>query len=1043
MVRNDGTETWYSLGHFIVNNPTDDNVKDNTSFKAVDYTKYFETPYVDKVTYPTTAGALAYSVCKQSKTSLGNFQASLTKDTTINSSKQYFTYDSTKDVYNLVVEPSASNLSKYYEINECFTNHDFVIEANQFVNNETCRAVIKAISMLAYSWVRIGWDDKCYLDFEVNTEIENDHIITNDDYYDLTTKNDYFGEVNKVIIGMKDVDGENTTLVDSDSNTTENFEITLWDNPLTYNQELREKAIVKANKLFGLKYKPVEMTTVGHPWLIGNELLGVVDMEDNTILTYPFDRTISYSGHIKTKIKSQAMSKTDTKYAYEGRLNNLGKSIKNTQIIVDKANQRIDAVVQTQEDLSDSLVPLATSNGVELKLEKSAGQPLIEFELEGNSEQASYEGTNLLNPNGSTATNKGVTLTNNGDGTFTVSGTSTEAFSIPITKGVIEMKADESYTNGVEILSGSMSNGTITVTVENEAGTKTYNYMNVSGQTQVRTRKITENLKIIGYSFYATANQTINCTFRPQFNKGSSKLPYEPYVGGTQSPNPDYPQEITVIEGDLSLKDVGENLIDFGILMDLAKNITEVENGYTFSPNTGAYSTGLELERPLPLPVSLSYKVQNGSGTNFRMRFWYDNGDKVTLSGGSGTSTEETTVILENITKPGANSIVRIGFDWTTAGSFTIKDFMINHGDKNKPYEPYQELITEIDLQGNFIAKLPNGTKDRLYLNQGHLYLEQNVGKIVLNGTENWNKDVNADNDTDYFYISGCGIDRNNIDSVMCDHFIKGSASKQGFWGTTVFVITINKTLTGIVASDTIDQRKTKFKTWLSENNVTVYYELATPIIHDLGEYSVETLKGNSTIRAISNLEPSNMYCKYIRNIDGLDVFQTKNDMADYYNVSETEERISLAKGEISSSVAKTYGLVDEKGNTVAELRQKVEQKITSDATEFNTIKSTLQNGVETLKNSLVTININGIQVSTNTSKINSVMQNDKFAIQNSSGDDLIFIGYDEELGASVSRMDNLTVTTYFTAGYHRTEGFTDEETNEPRTGWFYVGGSI
>ena len=361
IVRNDGTETWYSLGHFIVNSPTDDNVKDSTSFKAVDVTKYFETPYVDKTSYPTTAGALAYNVCKQAKTELGNFQATLTTDTTIDENKQYFTYDSENDVYNLIIEPLVGNISTYYEINECFTNSDFVILDNQFVNNETCRVIMKAIGMLAYSWVRIGWDDKCYLDFEVNKTILSENIITNDNYYDLNTKNEYFGEVNEVIIGMKDVDGENITLVDEESATEENFEITLWDNPLTYTQELREQAIIKANKLFGLKYKPVEMTTTGNPWLIGNELLEIIDMEGNSIFTYPFDRTISYSGHIKTKIKSQAISKTDTKYAYEGALNNLSKTLKNTQIIVNKNEQQIQSLVTETENLSDTVVELGTT----------------------------------------------------------------------------------------------------------------------------------------------------------------------------------------------------------------------------------------------------------------------------------------------------------------------------------------------------------------------------------------------------------------------------------------------------------------------------------------------------------------------------------------------------------------------------------------------------------------------------------------------------------------------------------------------------------
>lgn len=480
VVRNDGTETWYSLGNFIVNSPSDDNVSDNTSFKAVDVTKYFETPYVNEIAYPTTAGALAYNVCKQAKTELGNFQATLTADVTIDENKQYFVYDSDNDVYGLVTEPVLENISSYYEINECFTNHDFVIENNQFVNNETCRTVMKAIGMLAYSWVRIGWDNKCYLDFNINDQALSENTITSDNYYDLTTKNDYFGAINKVVIGMKDIEGENVSVTmapteitwdgnpegretiptgdtmfckvsdislsvsdligqemtgvvdnqftetnvitiddiedlegngehlivreniaifntpfvvegvtyssgvyfmffpawnmyiskltlpenlsssDGASSDGEFNEIALWDNPLTYTQELRQKAITKANKLFGLKYKPVELTTTGNPWLIGNELLEIVDMEGNSIFTYPFDRTISYSGHIKTKIKSQAMSKTDTKYTYQGSLSSLDKSVKNTQIIVDKANQRIDAVVETQEKLGEDVVELGT-----------------------------------------------------------------------------------------------------------------------------------------------------------------------------------------------------------------------------------------------------------------------------------------------------------------------------------------------------------------------------------------------------------------------------------------------------------------------------------------------------------------------------------------------------------------------------------------------------------------------------------------------------------------------------------------------------------
>ena len=127
--------------------------------------------------------------------------------------------------------------------------------------------------------------------------------------------------------------------------------------------------------------------------------------------------------------------------------------------------------------------------------------------------------------------------------------------------------------------------------------------------------------------------------------------------------------------------------------------------------------------------------------------------------------------------------------------------------------------------------------------------------------------------------------------------------------------------------------------------------------------------------------------------------------------------------------------------NQLLTLSSTVTQNNQSVQTQINQINTNLENGVERVKNTLVTIDINGIQVSTNVSKINSVMQNDKFAIQDNLGNDLIFIGYDETEGRSKAEMDNLTVTNYFTAGYHRQEKF--EPNGEKRTGWFYVGGDI
>ena len=124
-------------------------------------------------------------------------------------------------------------------------------------------------------------------------------------------------------------------------------------------------------------------------------------------------------------------------------------------------------------------------------------------------------------------------------------------------------------------------------------------------------------------------------------------------------------------------------------------------------------------------------------------------------------------------------------------------------------------------------------------------------------------------------------------------------------------------------------------------------------------------------------------------------------------------------------------------------LSSTVTQNNQSVQTQINQINTNLENGVERVKNTLVTIDINGIQVSTNLSKVSTLITNDSFKIipVNNPDEPLAFFGYDETEGRSKSEMDNLTVKNYLTAGYHRQEKF--EPDGEKRTGWFYVGGDI
>ena len=244
-----------------------------------------------------------------------------------------------------------------------FTNSDFLITTNQFTGGESCRDVLKAISQLAYGWCRTGWDDGVYIDepqinsvVMLDSDTDNFNTITYDDYFSLKTQKNTFGPVNRVVIGMKDVEGENVYVEDIDSITTNGLcELDIWDNPITYTQELRESVKEQARKLLGLYYTPIETETKGDPWLKANEPLIVKDMENRSKQTFPLNKTIKYSGHIRTPLSSPADTLTYQSTVYN---DSLYKNIRDVRIQVNKQDGVINIINSNVQTTSDGLSAL-------------------------------------------------------------------------------------------------------------------------------------------------------------------------------------------------------------------------------------------------------------------------------------------------------------------------------------------------------------------------------------------------------------------------------------------------------------------------------------------------------------------------------------------------------------------------------------------------------------------------------------------------------------------------------------------------------------
>lgn len=322
------TLTWYTYGRFIVTKPTENNVDGITKLIAMDYAKKFNLKFNANFTNTT-------------------FPISLNTKITQNEN------------YTLLwlAQYTCAQIGVTLGSTD-FINHDFVLDSNQFQNNETCRDVMKYIGQLAFSWVRIGWDNKCYLDFNIPENIKTlpiDTIDTNQ-YFSLEKQKEKYGPINYVAFGLSGIDGE--TVYDDDPNSIEQNGKTalyFYDNPMLYTYDIRSNAVEKGDILFGLEYLPLSIETIGHPWLIGNEQIIVEDTQGNQHITFPFNKQLIYNGHIRSKIDSSAQTSVEETYGYD---NEITKTLNNISFTIDRQNEKITSVINVNSEQSAKISKL-------------------------------------------------------------------------------------------------------------------------------------------------------------------------------------------------------------------------------------------------------------------------------------------------------------------------------------------------------------------------------------------------------------------------------------------------------------------------------------------------------------------------------------------------------------------------------------------------------------------------------------------------------------------------------------------------------------
>lgn len=369
-------QTYYiDYGTFIVNEPPENDSTNGTiKIIAYDYMIKFNKDYIDQVTYPCTLKTLLTNICSQAGIELGS---------------------------------------------ETFTNDDFIVENNQFEGKQL-REVLKHVAKCAFSWARVGQDNKLYLDFQVSdTPIET--LTTNEYKQDAFKKaNEYYGPINKVTYGDSDIKGQEESVVDDTTISEIGIkELVINDNYFAYTTEKRQQLIEAGTKLFGLKYMPVfQLDLIGTIYLDCNDVIEVEDGEGNSVITRVFSHTINYNGIIKDSIQTEGISDNQKTYNNE---NTPVSNTSRTEIIVDRANRRIDSLVidmyeengivhenftKVYQDMNNIISNVQNSGGINLL--KNSVMFAYDTETGPNEWEISQTGTLQINSSAEALSNGGI-----------------------------------------------------------------------------------------------------------------------------------------------------------------------------------------------------------------------------------------------------------------------------------------------------------------------------------------------------------------------------------------------------------------------------------------------------------------------------------------------------------------------------------------------------------------------------------------------------------------------------------------------------------
>ena len=288
-------------------------------------------------------------------------------------------------------------------------------------------------------------------------------------------------------------------------------------------------------------------------------------------------------------------------------------------------------------------------------------------------------------------------------------------------------------------------------------------------------------------------------------------------------------------------------------LMPVASYDTSIERS-TFLPTlelpAGTYNisfdiTSITLGTNTRFDLRLSLMDSDGVGHNIVM---------VTINASTSlTRVNKTFTIAYDAVRDARSNIGIVQTAYDAGGRVAVGNIQIEAGSEETAYEPYTgripspnpdypqtvEVVTgvqtisvydgtnsadyTVDLGATELCKVGD-YQDYIYQGSDGWYVHKEVGKVVFNGSENWSYNTNSQ-----VFVLNDGADYLRIGFVpFCDHFIgQNSSSFNSIQEKHISFVSIANSRIVIRYSDYTDAPS--FNNWLTQNNTTAYYVLATP----------------------------------------------------------------------------------------------------------------------------------------------------------------------------------------------------------------------